>query len=124
MREDICAGDRLRAYYRSQQSDKWHAMLPYADNTQWEIVLRYPTIGQTTSLKFDKTSGVMTIAHDRGVTVTLYMLGSVVESAVSSTAYATTIDTKQLNRKDLYMIYLERKEVGDSRSYTFTLNDL
>ena len=98
--------------------------MPYADNTQWEIVLRYPTIGQTTSLKFDKTSGVMTIAHDRGVTVTLYMLGSVVESAVSSTAYATTIDTKQLNRKDLYMIYLERKEVGDSRSYTFTLNDL
>lgn len=124
VREDICAGDRLRAYYRSQQGDKWHAMLPYADNTQWEIVLRYPTIGQTTSLKFDKTSGVMTIAHDRGVTVTLYMLGSVVESGVSSTAYATTIDTKQLNRKDLYTIYLERKEVGDSRSYTFTLNDL
>ena len=66
----------------------------------------------------------MTIAHERDVTVTLYLLGSVVESGVTKNSRTTTIDTKQLNRKDLYEIYLEREDGSESRSYTFTLNDL
>ena len=122
--DEICSGDRLRAFYRSRQGDEWHAMMPCADGARWEIVLQHPTIGQTTSLRFDKTTDIMTIAHERDVTVTLYLLGSVVESGVTKNSRTTTIDTKQLNRKDLYEIYLEREDGSESRSYTFTLNDL
>lgn len=121
---EIVSGDSLRAFYCAEGSDKWHSMMPYADNTQWEIVLKHPSIGDTTSLKFDKSTGLMTITHDRGVTATLSMLGSVVESGVQTTSTKMIIDVNKLNRSDLYTIYLEHQDSGESRSYTFTLKDL
>ncbi|MBR2428743.1 MAG: C10 family peptidase [Alistipes sp.] len=122
--DEILSGDRLRAFYRAKSGDKWHLMMPYADNTQWEIVLKHPSIGDTTSLKFDKTTGLMTITHDEDVIATLNMLGSVVESGVETTSRLLIIDTNILNHKDLYTIYLEHESSGESKSYTFTLNDL
>lgn len=99
-------------------------MLPYADNTQWEIVLKHPSIGETTSLKFDKNTGLMTITHDEDVAAALYLLGSVVESGVETTSRTMIVDTNKLNRKDMYTIYLEREDGSESKSYTFTLTDL
>lgn len=122
--EMIVSGDRLRVFYRAKDSDKWHSMLPYADNTQWEIVLKHPSIGETTSLMFDKTTGKMIITHDEDVTVALYLLGNVVESGVDTTSRTMIIDTNKLNRKDMYTIYLEREDGSESKSYTFTLNYL
>lgn len=122
--EDIASGDRLRAFYRANGSDRWHPMMPYADNTQWEIVLKHPSIGETTSLKFDKNTGLMTITHDEDVAAALYLLGSVVESGVETTSRTMIIDTNKLNRKDMYTIYLEREDGSESKSYTFTLTDL
>ena len=122
--KEIESGDRLRAYYRSADSDKWHYMVPYADNTQWEIVLKHPSIGETTSLKFDKTTGLMVIKHDEDVTAALHLLGGVVESGVETTSRTMIIDTNKLNRKDMYTIYLEREDGSEIKSYTFTLNDL
>lgn len=121
---EIVSGDRLRTFYRTEGGNKWHSMMPYADNTQWEIVLKHPSIGETTSLKFDKTTGVMTVTHDEDVKAALYLLGSIVESGVTTTSRTMTIDTTQLNRKDLYTIYLERTDGSESKSYTFTLKNL
>lgn len=122
--DDIVSGDRLRTFYRAEGRDKWHSMMPYADNTQWEIILKHPSIGETTSLKFDKTTGMMTIMHDEDVKVALYLLGSTVETGVTTTSRAMTIDTTTLNRQDIYTIYLERVGGGESKSYTFTLKNL
>lgn len=98
--------------------------MPYADNTQWEIILKHPSIGETTSLKFDKTTGMMTVTHDEDVKAALYLLGSTVETGVTTTSRAMTIDTTTLNRQDIYTIYLERVGGGESKSYTFTLKNL
>lgn len=121
---EIESGDRLRAFYCAKGRDKWHWMMPYADNTQWEIVLKYPSIGDTTSLKFDRATGLMTITHERNVKATLRMLGSVVESGVRTTARTLIIDTKALRREDLYEIYLECEDSCESKSYTFTIKNL
>ncbi len=121
---DIESGDRLRAFYRAKGGDKWHWMMPYADNTQWEIVLKHPSIGDTTSLKFDRASGLMTITHERNVKATLRLLGSVVESGVQTTSRTLIIDTKALHPGDLYEIYLESEDSLESKSYTFTLKNL
>lgn len=83
-----------------------------------------PSIGETTSLKFDKTTGKMIITHDEDVTAALHLLGGVVESGVETTSRTMIIDTNKLNRKDMYTIYLEREDGNESKSYTFTLNDL
>ncbi|MBE6175763.1 MAG: hypothetical protein E7146_02050 [Rikenellaceae bacterium] len=122
--DEIVAGDRLRVYYRSSESDRWFAMLPYADKAQWEILLKQPTIGDTTSLRFDKSTGVITISHDRDVRVELYILGSKVEGGVISMPRYMTIDTSLLSRGDIYTIYLEREDGSESRSYTFKIKDL
>lgn len=98
--------------------------MPYSDNTCHEIVLKYPSIGETTSLAFDKTTGIMTITHDANVKAKLYMLGSVVESGVETNDTKMIIDVDKLNRMDLYTIYLEREDGSESESYTFTLKDL
>ena len=124
IKDDIESGDRLRAFYRAKGSDKWFWMMPYADNTQWEIVLKHPSIGDTTSLKFDKSTGMMTITHERNVKATLRLLGSVVDSGVQTTSRTLIIDTKALHPGDLYEIYLESEDSFESKSYTFTLKNL
>lgn len=124
IKDDIESGDRLRAFYRAKGRDKWFWMMPYADNTQWEIVLKHPSIGDTTSLKFDKSTGMMTIKHATDVTASLYLLGSAVESGVMTMSRSMIIDTKSLNHNDMYTIYLEHRDSGESRSYTFTIKDL
>lgn len=121
---EILSGDRLRAFYRANSSDKWYSMKPYSDNTTWGVVLKSPTIGETTSLKFDKHSGLMTIKHDDDVKAQLLLLGNVVESGVTSTSHRMTIDTSLLRRDDIYTIYLERADGTESKSYTFTLKDM
>lgn len=122
--DEIVSGDRLRIFYRADDGKQWHAMLPYRDNTRYEVVLKYPSIGETTSLKFDKMTGLMTITHDRDVKATLYFLGAMVESGVTVTSGGMIIDTNQLRRNDIYTIYLEHADGVQSKSYTFTLKDL
>lgn len=121
--EDIVAGDRLVVYYRSTTSDNWFRMMPFAEDACSEVVLKYTPIGDTTSMSFDKESGLLVVKYADDVKSALYMLGTYVEVGVTITKGCMVLDTKQLTRGATYTIYLERKDV-ESKSIMLTLNDL
>ena len=121
--DDIVEGDRLCAFYRSNGSDNWFKMQPHVDNACAEVVMKYAPIGDTTSMSFDKESGLLIVKYEDDVKSALYLLGSYVESGVSITKGRMVIDTKSLNRDAMYTIYLERKDV-EQKSIVFTLKSL
>ena len=85
--------------------------------------MKYAPIGETTSLSFDKDSGLLIVAYDDDVKSALYMLGEYVETGVYISKGRMALDTKQLQRGVTYTIYLERKDV-EQKSIMFTLNGL
>ena len=121
--DDIMEGDRLCAFYRSNGSDTWFKMQPHVDNACSEVVMKYAPIGETTSLSFDKDSGLLIVAYDDDVKSALYMLGEYVETGVYITKGRMALDTKQFQRGVTYTIYLERKDL-EQKSIMFTLNGL
>ena len=121
--DDIVEGDRLCAFYRSNGSDKWFKMQPHVDNACAEIVMKYAPIGETTSMSFDKESGLLIVTYDDDVKSALYMLGEYIEMGVSIAKGRMVLDTKQLVRGATYTIYLERKDV-EQKSIMFRLKGL
>ena len=120
---DIVEGDRLAVFYSSSGSDNWYRMSSFADDACEEVILKYAPIGDTTSMSFDKESGLLIVKYEDDVKSALYLLGSYVESGVSITKGRMVIDTKSLNRDAMYTIYLERKDV-EQKSIMFTLKGL
>ena len=118
--DDIVEGDRLCVYYKSGSSENWHRMYGVTESACDEVVLRYAPIGETTSMSFDKESGLLIVKYEDDVKSALYMLGSYVESGVSITKGRMVIDTKSLSKDAAYTIYLERKNV-EQKSIVFTL---
>lgn len=121
--EEILSGDRLRAFYRSDDGDEWHQMMLYQDGACFEVVLKHPTIGESTSLEFDKVEEVMILKFDDNVKASLYFLAELVEGGVEQSEGRMTIKTDMLQRGVPYTIYLER-EGGESKSLMFTLNEM
>ena len=120
---DIVAGDRLAVFYRNSGSDNWYRMRSFADNACEEVVLKYAPIGDTTSMSFDKETGLLVVKYDDDVKSALYMLGEYVETGVSISKGRMVLDTNQLQRDATYTIYLERKDV-EQKSIMFTLKEL
>ncbi|MBQ2364123.1 MAG: C10 family peptidase [Alistipes sp.] len=120
---EILEGDRLAAFYRASGSDKWFKMDSYADNACDEVVLKYAPIGDTTSMSFDKQTGLLVVKYDDDVKSALYKSGKYVETGVLITKGRMILDTKQLQRDAAYTIYLERKDI-EQKSITFTLKGL
>ena len=121
--DEIVEGDRLCAFYRSGGSDNWFKMQPHVDNACAEVVMKYAPIGDTTSMSFDKESGLLIVKYEDDVKSALYLLGSYVETGVSITKGRMVIDTKSINRDATYTIYLERKDI-EQKSIVFTLKGL
>ena len=121
--DDIAVGDRLSAFYRSYGSDKWFKMAPYVESACAEIVVRYAPIGDTTSIWFDKESGLLVVKYDDDVKSALYHLEEFVDEGVTITTGRMVIDTNLLQRDALYVIYLERKDV-ESKRVQFSLKNL
>ena len=121
--QDIALGDRLAVFYRSDSSDKWFRMEPYSEGACAEIVLRYAPIGDTTSMSFDRSTGVLVVDYEDDVKSALYHLSEFVESGVTITRGLMRVDTNQLQRDAIYTIYLERRGV-ESKSIMFSLKSL
>ena len=85
--------------------------------------MKYAPIGDTTSMSFDKETGVLVVEYDDDVKSALYMLGEYVEMGVSISKGRMVLDTNQLQRDAAYTIYLERKDV-EQKSIMFTLKGL
>jgi hypothetical protein len=120
---DIEEGDRLAVFYRSSGSDNWYRMRSFADNACEEVILKYAPIGDTTSMSFDKETGVLVVDYDDDVKSALYMLGEYVETGVSISKGRMVLDINQLQRDATYTIYLDRKDV-EQKSIMFTLKEL
>lgn len=121
--EDIAEGDRLAVFYRSNSSERWFKMEPYIDNACAEIVLKYASIGNNTSMSFNKSTGVLLVNYDSDVRSALYLSGEYVETGVTINKGLMKVNTKLLHRDATYTIYLERRGV-ESKSIAFTLKQL
>lgn len=120
---EIIEGDIIAVFYRASGSDKWYRMRSFADDACEEVVLKYAPIGDTTSMSFDKETGLLIVDYDDDVKSALYMLGEYVETGVSISKGRMVLDTNQLQRNAAYTIYLERKGV-EEKSIMFTLKGL
>ena len=120
---EILEGDVIAVFYRSNGSDNWYRMRSFADDACEEVVLKYAPIGETTSMSFDKETGLLVVKYDDDVKSALYMLGEYVETGVSITTGRMVLDTKLMQRDATYTIYLERKDV-EQKSIMFTLKEL
>ena len=121
--EAIDDGDRLMVFYRSDDSQKWFKIEPYAESACSEIVLKYASIGSATSMSFDKSTGELVVDYESDVKSALYLGGEYIESGVTISKGIMRVDTKQLQRDVTYTIYLERRGV-ESKSLTLILNEL
>ena len=121
--DEIMEGDRLCVLYKSNGSEKWYRMYGMVESAKDEVVLKYPPIGETTSMSYDKESGLLIVSYDDDVRSALYFLGEYVETGVSITMGRMVLDTNQLQCGATYTIYLERKDV-EQKSIMFTLNEL
>lgn len=121
--DDIVEGDIIAAFYRSSGSDNWYRMLSFADNACDAVVLKYAPIGATTSMSFDKETGILVVKYDDDVKSALYMLGEYTETGVAISKGRMILDTKQMQRDTVYTIYLVRKDV-EEKSILFTLKGL
>ncbi|MBO7263540.1 MAG: C10 family peptidase [Alistipes sp.] len=121
--EEIVVGDRLVVLYRSDSSEKWFKIQPYNESACAEVVIKYAPIGDTTSMSFDKATGLLVVDYDDDVKSALYMLNEFIETGVTITKGLMRVDTNQLQRDATYTIYLERRGV-ESKSIMFTLKGL
>lgn len=123
VRDEIVAGDYLAVFYKSNGSESWFRMYGSAESATDRVVMRYPLIGDTTSLSFDKESGVLVVEYDDDVRSALYLLGEYVETGVTITTGRMIVDTGLLSQGASYTIYLVRPASEESKSIMFTLND-
>lgn len=121
--DEIAEGDRLALFYRSSSSQKWFKVEAFAENATSEIVLKYASIGSTTSMTFDKISGELVVDYEDDVKSALYLGSEYIESGVTINKGIMRVDTSQLQRDATYTIYLERRGV-ESKSIAFTLKNL
>ena len=121
--EEIREGDRLCLFYRSDSSQKWFKVEAYTESTCSEIIVKYAPIGHSTSMSFDKASGLLVVDYDDDVKSALYLSGQYVEAGVTITKGKMQVDTNQLQRESAYTIYLVRGDV-ESKSIMFVLNEL
>jgi hypothetical protein len=120
---EIVEGDVIAVFYRASGSDKWYRMRSFANDACEEVVLKYAPIGDTTSMSFDKDTGILVVKYDDDVKSALYMLGEYTETGVTISKGRMILDTKQMQRDAVYTIYLVRKDV-EEKSIMFTLKGL
>lgn len=123
VKEEILLGDRLSLFYRSNKSDKWFKMSAFAEGAEDEIVMKYPTIGSTTSFDYDKVRNIIVIDYDDDVKSALYLDGQYVEDGVTITTGMMSISTQRLLPGSTYTILLVREGV-EQRELTFTIKAL
>jgi hypothetical protein len=112
--QDIELGDRLCAFYRIDGSEKWFRMYSSSEGATDEVVMKYAPIGDTTSMSYDKSTGLVILEYDVDVKSALYSFSNdYVESGVTITRGCMVIDTQYLASEAEYTILLRREGVED-----------
>ena len=120
----IAPNDRLRYFYRTDESDSWHLLKPYCGPCLWEIVLNeqgQATIEESTSLHFDKLTHTLTINHSPSVNATVLVGGTVPAGGVSYQTGIVTIDTTKFVGKEC-LVRMKRGE--ELKEFTFNIQPI
>ncbi len=116
-------GDKLRLYYRTQESG-WKLVI--TDPVDWnDVVWELPvadthTIRESTSIRYEKSNEKLIFAHKKGVKATLLLDGGEVSDGVVSDSLKTVIDVKKLSGRK-YTIRLEKN--GELEEVEFSVEN-
>ena len=111
--EDILIGDRIRLFYREQNSDKWERVISKSllDSDDCE----------STYVQFSKRAGYLSIGFKYGVSATVWFNGQPVSKGVQYEHTNIRIDTKKLT-EGVYTIKLVKGE--EKKEFTFEVKPL
>lgn len=105
---DILAGDRLRAFAKADGSDEWELVRSMSDMIPWEILLAgEDDIRQSTSVRFERRTRIMTVTFKKGVTPVLLDGDNVVSEGISVTDNEMSIDCTRMPA-EIYTIRLTK----------------
>lgn len=123
IKNKINIGDRIRFFYKSNDSEDWHLITSLEENCQWEMLIADEYyISECTSFTFDKGSRIITLETKDGVNVKLYTSSSeYITTGLSHNANIIYIDTKQLSSGE-YTIRLQKGE--DVKELMFSVKSL
>ena len=121
--KDISIGDRIRLFYREQNSEKWERVISNLTYHKCEILIADEySISESTYVTFIKKDGLLSVRSAYyGVSVTVWFNGLPVSKGVQYEDYEVTIDTKKL-AEGVYTIKLEKGE--EKKEFTFEVKPL
>lgn len=119
---DIAIGDRIRMFYREQNSEEWKLVTSVSNNIPWEILIADEyTISESTSVSFDKESGVLIVAFKDDVAATISSYGQPVVTGITYNLNSLEVETKRLP-EGVYTIKLEKGL--DMKEFSFEVKPL
>lgn len=105
---DIEIGDRIRMFYREQDKEEWNLITSVSSSTPWEILIADEfTISESTSVSFDKETGVLIVSFKDDVAATISRNGQPVATGVAYNPNSLEVETKKLT-EGIYTIRLEK----------------
>jgi len=119
---DIAIGDRIRMFYREQNTDEWKLVTSVSSSIPWEILIADEyTISESTSVSFDKESGVLIVAFKDDVAATISCNGQPVATGITYYLNSLEVETKKL----LDGVYTIKLEKGlDMKEFSFEVKPL
>lgn len=105
---DIVIGDRIRMFYKKQDSEEWHLVTSLSSNVPWEIlIIDEYTISESTSVSFDKDTGILLISFKDNVAASMSRNGEPIFMGITHNQNCVEIETKNLP-EGIYTIKLEK----------------
>ena len=105
---DIVIGDRIRMFYKKQDSEEWHLVTSLSSNIPWEIpIIDEYTISESTSVSFDKDTGILLISFKDNVAASMSRNGEPIFTGITYNQNSVEIETKNLP-EGIYTIKLEK----------------
>lgn len=105
---DIVIGDRIRMFYKKQDSEEWNLITSLSSNIPWEILIMDEyTISESTSVSFDKDTGILLISFKDNVAATMLRNGEPIFTGITYYQNSVEIETKNLP-EGIYTIKLEK----------------
>ena len=123
--EDILIGDRIRLFYREQNSDKWERVISnslYSDECEI-LIADEMTINKSTSVYYDKKNNVLRVYFKYGVLATLWFNGQLESKGIEydNSGRFMSINTQELT-EGVYTVKLKKGE--ERKEFTFEIKPL
>jgi hypothetical protein len=95
-------------FYKKQDSEEWNLITSLSSNIPWEILIMDEyTISESTSVSFDKDTGILLISFKDNVAATMLRNGEPIFTGITYNQNSVEIETKNLP-EGIYTIKLEK----------------